>query len=183
MNANRMAGALALLLLQGPAYAANDRFAKDRPDSMNGFAVVTDEKYRHECGSCHIAYSPGLLPSRSWDLVLQRLDKHFGETVSLRPEERAAISSYLASNAMDHSAYAGSRVLLEKLPDNYTPPRIMLMPYLAYNHAVIREAISKNGKVEVKRLANCSQCHTKAEAGSFSIDELFIPGLTKRPHA
>ena len=167
-----------LLALSGVAPGADDRFAKDAPGSMNGFLVVTDARYLKECGACHIAYSPGLLPARSWRFVLGSLDKHFGESLKLAPDAADAILRYLTENAMDNSPYAGSKTLLEKLTDGVTPHRIMLIPFVAYRHAVVREAIAKNGKVQVKRLANCSDCHTKAAGGSFALTEMFIPGLT-----
>jgi Dihaem cytochrome c len=167
-----------ILALSGTAAAADDRFAKDAPNSLNGFLVVTDARYLKECGACHIAYSPGLLPARSWRFVLGNLDKHFGESLKLSPDASSAILQYLTENAMETSPYAGSKTLLEKLSDGTTPHRIMLIPFVAYRHAVVREAIAKNGKVQVKRLANCSDCHTKAAAGSFALAEMFIPGLT-----
>jgi hypothetical protein len=182
VNTIRLAAAVALMTLPGLAMGVDDRFAKDRPGSMSGFLVVTNDEYRKECGACHLAYSPGLLPARAWQRVMDGLDKHFGESVALRPDARAAITKYLADNAMDTSPYEGSKVLLQKIPDGYTPSRIMLMPYLAYVHTAIREGIAKNGNIQVKRFANCSQCHTEADSGSFAISELFIPGLTRRPH-
>ncbi len=182
MIARRLLAVAALAMLPQLAAAVNDRFAKDRPGSMNGFAPVTDDRYRKECGSCHIAYSPGLLPARAWERILDGLNKHFGESVALRPDARTAISKYLVENSMDHSPYEGSKALLEKIPESYTPTRIMMMPYLAYVHTAVREGMAKNGNIQVKRFANCTQCHTEAESGSFAYTELFIPGLTRRPH-
>ena len=182
MIARKFVVGAALVMMPQLAGAVNDRFAKERPDSLSGFAPVTDTAYRKECGSCHMAYSPGLLPARGWQHILDGLDKHFGESVALRPDVRASIAKYLTDNAMERSPYEGSKALLEKIPESYTPSRIMMMPYLAYVHTAVREGIAKNGNIQVKRFANCNQCHTEAESGSFAYSELFIPGLTRRPH-
>ena len=49
-------------------------------------APVTDPTYRDTCGACHFAYQPGLLPCRSWEGILERLEEHFGDPVDLEPE-------------------------------------------------------------------------------------------------
>ena len=106
-----LVAALAIL----PAGAADDRFFKEKPGSMNGFLAATDPVYVKECGACHFAYSPGLLPQRSWELHMQRLDKHFGESIRLDPKTHDAVRRYLTENAADRSPYEGSRTLLERL--------------------------------------------------------------------
>jgi len=35
--------------------------------------------------------------------------------------------------------------------------------------------------VKVKTLANCNACHTKADEGSFGLDEMHVPGLYVAP--
>jgi hypothetical protein len=176
----RLQSALLVLTVAASQWAgaADDRFAKDGPGSMNGVLMVSDAGYQKECGACHIAYSPGLLPAASWELVMGQLEKHFGESVALPPATKSTILRYLADNAMDKSPYAGSQVLFEKLQPGSVPHRIMLMPWLAYRHAVIREGMAKNGKIQVKRLSNCGECHRGAKDGSYALGELLIPGLT-----
>ena len=39
--------------------------------------------YVQECGSCHAAYPPGMLPARSWQRVMGGLDRHYGSDASL----------------------------------------------------------------------------------------------------
>jgi Dihaem cytochrome c len=159
--------------------AADDRFVKEKPGSMNGFMVVENAQYLKECGSCHFAYLPGLLPARSWQAVMSTLDKHFGENVQLDAATRASLSSYLVENASDHSPYTGSKWLNDNIPDDLTARRITMIPWLAYKHTVVKEAIARNFKVEVRKLTNCDRCHTEIENGSIGILELYIPGLTK----
>lgn len=40
--------------------------------------VQASANWKAECGSCHIAFEPGLLPSESWVKMMAGLDKHFG---------------------------------------------------------------------------------------------------------
>jgi Dihaem cytochrome c len=161
------------------AGAADDRFVKEKPDSMNGFMVVKNEQYLKECGACHFAYLPGLLPERSWKAVMTTLDKHFGENIAMSEPVRAALLDYLSANAADRSPYLGSRWLNENIAPTTTSRRITLIPWVAYKHTVVLEAIARNFKIEVRKLTNCDKCHTEIENGSIGILELYIPGLTK----
>ena len=46
-------------------------------------AAIANPVYKEECGSCHMAYPPGLLPARSWTKVMSGLDNHFGDNAEL----------------------------------------------------------------------------------------------------
>jgi hypothetical protein len=47
-------------------------------------APVKNALYLEECGACHFAYQPGLLPSRSWKKMLsqQEAKNHFEEDIT-----------------------------------------------------------------------------------------------------
>ncbi len=95
-------GAVLLLLLTGSVEAAHGYY--DPTSYPNGgFAPAADAKYQSECGACHFAYLPGLLPARSWEALLKKPDEHFGETLSLDPETLRHIRDYLSANAGDRS--------------------------------------------------------------------------------
>lgn len=162
-----------------PALAANDRFWKESPDSMNGFMPARDPLYVKECGACHTPYLPGLLPARSWELHMQRLDKHFGENVALAPPAHAAILKYLTDNAADRSRYEGSLTLMERIDPRRTPYRFLDVPLFLENHRIVLEVIDRKPKLKVRRLTNCIDCHQMADEGSFGNTELVIPGLTR----
>jgi len=171
---------VAMLAASLAASAADDRFHKKTPDSMMGFLAVKDALYLRECGTCHFAYSPGLLPARSWKLHLDRMKtgKHFGESVQLAPDARARIEEYLTRNAADVSPYEGSKTLMERISQAQTPYRLSSVPLFKEMHTVIWEVINVKNKVKVRTLANCNACHKRADDGSFGNDELYIPGLT-----
>jgi hypothetical protein len=167
--------------LAGPcALASHERFHKASKDSKDGFLAATDPTYVKECGSCHFAYSPGLLPARSWDLHMARLEKHFGEVVTLQPATRDTIARYLAENAADRSPYEGSQYFMARIKADATPYRFLEVPLYREMHSIIQEVISIKAKVKVRTLTNCNACHQFASEGSFATSEMFVPGLTPR---
>ena len=174
--------ATALLLATGfagpSALGSHERFHKDSPDSKGGFLAATDPTYLKECGSCHFAYSPGLLPVRSWELHMERLEKHFGESVVLPAATRDVVKRYLVENAADRSPYEGSQYFMAKIDAGSTPYRFIEVPLYREMHRIIREVISIKNKVKIRTLTNCNGCHQFAAEGSFANSELFIPGLT-----
>ncbi|MGA1857927.1 cytochrome C [Azospirillum sp. 11R-A] len=78
-----------LALTAGPATAGE--FERVPP--------VTDAATRKECGECHMAFQPGLLPAASWNRIMDGLQNHFGENASLPADTAAAIRSYLTQTA------------------------------------------------------------------------------------
>ena len=49
---------------------------------------VNNPTYKEECGACHFAYQPELLPSGSWEKILAGHENHFGEGIELDPESK-----------------------------------------------------------------------------------------------
>ena len=127
---------------------------------------VTDALYAKECGSCHMAFSPALLPERSWKRVMGSLDKHFGENAELKAAERDRIQSYLTANAADRADNWRSRAISASIPAGDAPMRISQTPHIAGIHGGLLDPIFK-GRPQVKSLAECAACHPKAPSGSF----------------
>jgi hypothetical protein len=170
---------LALAVAWAPdAKAIDDLYEKHSPESTNGFLPAQHPAYVKECGGCHFVYSAGMLPARSWARTMERLDKHFGESLGLPPQTRDEIGRYLAENAADRSPFAGSRILMESLPDSVTPARIQYVPRLRSRHRVIQEVIARNFRIKVKTLVNCDGCHQRAAEGDFGLRDLRVEGLT-----
>jgi hypothetical protein len=67
-----------------------------------GAAYLSDPAlglYENECGSCHMAYPPPLLPAASWQLMMSSLGDHFGDNAELDTATAGQISGFLARNA------------------------------------------------------------------------------------
>jgi hypothetical protein len=56
---------------------------------------VNNPTYSEQCGACHFAYQPELLPSGSWGKILAGLDDHFGEFIELDADSKKIIGEYL----------------------------------------------------------------------------------------
>lgn len=180
------AGAASIFLLATSAvHAADDRFDRTRYGGLGGFQPVSNETYRKECGACHFAYLPGLLPARSWNRVMDRLGDHFGENVQPGDDVAARLRDYLAANAADKVPDKGPAMLLERLDPDKTPERITRTPLMIKMHTVIREVFKVNAAVQARNITNCDSCHQKAAEGSFALRDMVVPGLTKvvRPGA
>lgn len=160
---------------------ADDDDKSGKRDSSNGksgrdVAAVSNDLYAKECGSCHFAYQPGLLPARSWTRIMGSLDKHFGESADLAEPDNAAITEYLTTNAAEHSSTRRSQKILDSMDSSSAPLRITEVPYIQRKHREVpSSAFKKTGGV--KSLSDCKACHTRAETGSYSEHEIKIPGL------
>ena len=137
-------------------YGGENRGKSTRPAQVN-------TKFQQECSSCHIAYSPSLLPAASWRKVMAGLDKHFGTDASLTEQETKEITSFLVNNASNRWNASTS------------PLRITETAWFKRKHddREISPDVWKNPKV--KSPANCGACHTTAESGNFSERNIRIP--------
>src|SRR5512142_1666971 len=55
--------------------------------------------YQNECGACHVAYPPGMLPAASWRRLTSDLPHHFGTDASLDAPTLTQLSGWLDANA------------------------------------------------------------------------------------
>jgi len=151
----------------------NDEWGEYRQRS-NGVARVSNPIYKEECGSCHMAYSAGLLPAASWQKMMQSLDDHFGDNAELDADVNKALTEYLLTNAADRSDYRRSRKMMKTIDPNRVPLRITETPYFRHEHDEIPNRMVAGNK-EVNSFSNCNVCHAKAEQGLFDEDHVRIP--------
>ncbi|HEU4602616.1 MAG TPA: hypothetical protein VFS24_11630 [Steroidobacteraceae bacterium] len=85
---------LAVLCLAGwQSASATPPVASSPIDSLNA------QVWREECGACHVAFPPRLLPSSSWADIMRNLKDHFGTDASIETPLAQQIASYLEANA------------------------------------------------------------------------------------
>lgn len=128
--------------------------------------------YVSECGSCHTAYAPALLPAPSWRKLMGELGRHFGDDASLGPRETETLLRQLETLAesarRDHPQVAQRNAGLPA-----SELRISASPYFRYMHDEVPGSIWQRPKVGSK--ANCIACHPRANEGRYPEREIQIP--------
>lgn len=119
-------------------------------------------KYQQECGACHVAYPPDLLPAASWQRIMNTLDKHFGADASLDAVTGKELLDWLNANA-------GGKRARQSPPED----RITRAPWFVREHDEVAAVTWK--LPAVKSAANCAACHTKAEQGDYRERNIRIP--------
>lgn len=160
------------LIAIGPLQAAENNNARGTAK----LEPVTDASYAKECGACHFAYLPGLLPARSWDKLLDGLADHFGDNAELDSTMVAELRGYLASHAAEHSNSRRAQRIIDSLAAGVTPLRITEVPYIQRRHHELKPRHVKDNP-KVQSLSRCDACHTKADQGSFAESDIVIPGF------
>ncbi|MDX2471831.1 MAG: diheme cytochrome c [SAR324 cluster bacterium] len=140
--------------------------------SQKKISGVSNELYKEECGSCHMAYQPELLPEESWVKVMKGLSEHFGDSAEFDAKDAQSILKYLKENSADKSEAAVSKKLLRRYKGN-APLRISQLPYFIHEHDEIRANVLKRPKI--KSWANCAACHRMALQGDYSERNIKIP--------
>ncbi len=163
MTANRFSAATAigagLLVAAGLAIGSG---AAER-----GVRAASDPLYVAECGSCHLAYPPGLLPAQSWRALLGGLDDHFGDNAELDEIGRRQILAYLEENASRRKRDfgAGGDAVL----------RITATRHFRHEHDEIPARLVADNP-GVGSFSRCDACHADADRGRFDEDTVRIPG-------
>ena len=133
-----------------------------RADDAARARVPLPPKYQQECGACHLAYPPDLLPAPSWQRIMNNLNRHFGTDASLDAALAKELAVWLNANA-------GGKRARQAPPED----RITRAPWFVREHGEVAPATWK--LPAVKSAANCAACHTKAEQGDFRESNIRIP--------
>jgi hypothetical protein len=169
-------GIAAAGLVIGSQYEHED---DERGKQRYGFArqdvvPVQSALYQEECGSCHFAYQPGLLPAASWDRLMNGLVDHFGENAELDADTGAQLRAYLVANAADRVNTGRSPGIANSLRGD-APLRITETLYFRRQHDEIpARAVADNP--EIGSFSRCDACHTGAGDGSYDEHAVSIPG-------
>jgi hypothetical protein len=147
---------------------------RDHDDDHDGghLKAVSNPTYKENCGACHLAYQPELLPSSSWKNILGGLDGHFGEFVDLDPETQKIISSYLEANAAENSTAKRAAKIMRSLR-GATPMRITDIPYIKHKHHEISASVFN--RQSIGSFSNCDACHKRTEEGVYDDDFVVTP--------
>lgn len=120
-------------------------------------------RYQQECGACHVAYPPRLLPADAWRRLTNGLPHHFGTDASLDAVARDEITAWLVAHA------GADRRTREPPPDD----RITRSAWFIREHGELPPNVWK--RASVGSPSNCSACHTQATQGNFDEHDVRIP--------
>ncbi|MGE3162947.1 MAG: cytochrome b/b6 domain-containing protein [Burkholderiales bacterium] len=126
-------------------------------------ALALDPAWREECGDCHLAYHPSLLPARSWSRMFDEQASHFEEDLALGEETLQHLRAYAARNAAEQLASPVAWKMATTIPADAAPLRISATAYIEERHARLEAATW-----ERVRPSDCARCHRDAEAGTFA---------------
>jgi len=127
----------------------------------HGSRLPVNATYRDECGSCHVAFPPGLLPADSWQRLMADLPHHFGSDASLEPALRQSLADWLGAHASRRRTEA--------------PPQDRLTRsawFVREHHEVPADAWRRPS---IGSAANCSACHADAATGDYDEHRVRIP--------
>ena len=127
-----------------------------RADEYERVNPVTHAATKKECGACHMAYQPAMLPADSWRALMDGLPNHFGEDASLDEAVRQDIEAYLVAHA---GRGRGDEKTLRITETRW---------WVRAHEGEVRPGAYDDPKVKSK--ANCVACHRGAERGYFEDD-------------
>lgn len=134
-------------------------------------AYQPDERYVEECGACHYAYPPGLLPASSWQKIMVSLDDHFEDNAETDSDTVAYITQYLVANALSEGDTSRLSVLLRNMPAD-PPLRITDLPGFRQAHETDLE-LAESLNMGMEFFSPCEDCHRQADEGIF--DKELLP--------
>jgi cytochrome b len=123
-----------------------------------------------ECGGCHLAYVPALLPQRSWERMMREQAEHFGEDLSLSSAAAKALLDEARANARPSWA---EWKLAASAPAAESPQRITELRFWRRAHHDLPESAFR-APVSLGR-HDCESCHLDAASG------IFHPRMIQRP--
>lgn len=163
-------GAIALMGISAGQIMADDGEHHEggkRPKQLARSLSQAPAVWKTECGSCHMAYPPGLLPASAWKRQMDTLKNHYGSNATLTPEDEKIIRTYLTGAAADGKYATPSQ------GNKVEAPRITSSGWFIHKHDEISPAVWK--RKSIGSAANCQACHAGAAKGDFNEDGVNIP--------
>lgn len=122
---------------------------------------LSSQAWFRECRECHLAYSPALLPPRSWERMLREQDRHFGEDLSLPEGTIARLRLAIDVAPPSWSAWK----LARSAASADAPQKITELPYWREAHR--RVPVARYSPPHAAGRHDCEACHRDALSGIF----------------
>ena len=163
--------AVAVLMVFAAGAVATLTWLSRLPAPRSLRVLPENTTYKKECGACHYAFNPSLLPASSWAGLMANLGEHFAEDASLRGSTTSTIAAWLVSNAAETFDTESANRFRVIAPDE--PYRITSTPYWVRKHAGLAPDVFARKSVQSK--VNCIACHRDAESGRYDDQAIAIP--------
>lgn len=137
--------------------------------------LVTNQTWDKECGDCHLAYHPSVLPARSWKKLFTQQSQHFGENLALDNETTRLLLQYAVTNSAENHQTRAAWKIDQSVAQSAEPTRITETRFWQRSHGKLKDAVWKMQTVKSK--ANCEACHTDAASGGFQPAAMRVPPL------
>ena len=132
-----------------------------------------DKLWRKECGGCHLAFHPVLLPGNSWLVMMSELDNHFGDNAWLDDETGAKLMGYAVAHSADGRGTEAARGIVDDLAQGDAPQRITQTAFWEERHHGISAEDFQTAPA--RGPLDCKACHPHAEYGSFEDEHIRFP--------
>lgn len=173
-------GGVALLMLAALLVAAGAYFrgawsatAAQPYLPYTGPVLSDDATWQAECGGCHLAYHPTLLPARSWQRMMAEQQSHFGDDLALDETTTTHVTDFLVANAAERALTEAAWKIQRTTPGDASPLRITELPYWRRTHDGLPEWVWKSPQVHGKH--DCAACHLDAARGTFEDGAMRLP--------
>ena len=174
-------GALMLIVASVAAGLQFVGYARATPDKpylpFTGPALPANATWNSECGSCHQAFHPSLLPARSWEALFEGQSGHFGDDLALDTATVTELREFAWRNAAESALTEAAWKINRSIPAHEAPLRITETEYWKRKHRDIAADVWRMSRVRTK--ANCAACHLDAERGTFEDAAMRVPASTE----
>jgi cytochrome b len=140
---------------------------------FTGPALAMNAVWEDECGSCHLAFHPTLLPRRSWAALLDGQASHFGDDLALDTATLAELGKFARDNAAETAQTEAAWKTDQSIAAQQTPLRITETAYWKHKHRALSGDVWQAPAVLAR--ANCAACHLDAGHGTFEDAAMRLP--------
>ena len=140
---------------------------------FKGPSLVMNDLWNEECGACHLAFHPSLLPARSWQRIFSQQDNHFEEDLMLDDSTLIELMKYVKENSAENKQTEAAWKINRSVMKNEQPLQITQVAYWKEKHSDIKDLIWQQESIQSK--ANCGACHFDAEQGTFQDSAMRVP--------
>jgi len=175
---NLVGAALVIAILVSAVFTFRGYVLETEEDLFRPFVsepLPTNATWSEECGDCHLAFHPSLLPERSWQKIMADQTSHFDEDLDLDEETVAEILQFLINNSAEKGLTEAANKISRSVAINETPISIAEIKYWKEKHRDIEDVYWKSKEVMSKN--NCGACHLDAKDGWFEDSNMRLPKL------